>query len=427
MDIAIVGAGPAGLIAAENLAGAGYNVVVFERMPSPARKMLMAGRGGLNLTHSEPLDDLLQHYRPHEARLLDAIRAFPPDTLIAWANGLGITTFTGSSRRVFPDAMKASPLVRAWLSRLAGLGVRLERDRQLIAITPPAPGGHSPSPSLTFVNRSGDTTTVTPRATLLALGGASWPRLGSDGGWVQILQTHGIDITTLEPTNSGLIVPWSSRFIDRYAGTPLKRIVLSVGDIHVPGELVVTRRGLEGTPAYTANPLIRAALAANDNSSASIAIDLRPDLQLSELEKRLTKPRGKQSLSTFLRKSAGLSPLAIALLHEGQRTGHVEDANSAAQSPAIETTPAVLATRIKALSLGVTGLAGMDRAISTAGGIAWSAIDENFMFPRLPGVFAAGEMLDWEAPPGGYLFQGCFATGVGAAKGIERYLTGNPD
>lgn len=422
MDVAIVGAGPAGLIAAEHLARAGYDVVVFERMPSPARKLLMAGRGGLNLTHSEPLDELLRRFQPAEPLLLDAIRAFPPQALISWANGLGIETFVGSSGRVFPTSMKASPLLRAWLARLTSLGVRLERDHRLTAVDS-AEGLVGPrSLRLTFTNKAGDTVIVTPRAALLALGGASWPRLGSDGGWVQQLAAHGIEITPLASANSGLTVSWSQHLVERFAGTPLKRIRLVVGNTSFSGELILTRTGLEGTPAYAAGPLIRKALSHAAGNPVDVMIDLRPDLSQSELERRLTKPRGKQSLNTFLRKSAGLTPPAIALLHEFDRAHAPSRAPETARTAPIDTSPAMLAARIKALRVSVTGLAGLERAISTAGGISWQALDAHFMLHRLPGVFVAGEMLDWEAPTGGYLLQGCFATGLAAAHGIERCL-----
>ncbi len=426
-DIAIVGAGPAGLIAAEHLARAGHAVVLYDRMPSPARKLLMAGRGGLNLTHSEPLDRLLERYRPQNPQLLDAVRTFPPEALIAWANGLGIKTYVGSSGRVFPTAMKASPLLRAWLARLTGLGVKLEREHSLVAIDD-APHEHAAQGEnistlrLTFARKAAGPITVSPHAALLALGGASWPRLGSDGAWVDLLGKHAIDITALAPANCGLIVPWSDHVIDRFAGTPLKRIAMTIGTNRFAGELILTRNGLEGSPAYAAAALIRTALSADAGSPVAISLDLRPDLSLTELERRLSKPRGKQSLATYLRKSAGLSPLAIALLREGDRHAGPGPTSPASRLGERSDTPAALASAIKTLPLHVTGLAGLKRAISTAGGIAWRHIDEDFMLTALPGVFAAGEMLDWEAPTGGYLLQGCFATGVAAAAGIERYV-----
>mgnify|MGYP001766090819 CR=1 FL=1 len=423
VDVAVVGAGPAGLIAAERLAHAGYRVTIYDRMPSPARKLLMAGRGGLNLTHSEPLDRLLSRYRPENPQLHEALRAFPPEALVSWANELGIETYVGSSRRVFPTAMKASPLVRAWLTRLAGLGVRLEREHCLVAIERMANADGTPTPRLTFARKAGEPVTVTPRAVLLALGGASWPRLGSDGGWVALMQGHGVTITPLTPANCGLLVAWSAHVKDRFAGTPLKRIVLVAGDARFAGELMVTRAGLEGSPAYAAGPQVRAALAASGGAPVPILLDLRPDITQAELEKRLGRPRGKQSLATYLRKSAGLSPLAIALLRETDwETSPGATASLPGPPEQDRSTPAALASAIKALPLRITGLAGLDRAISTAGGIAWAAFDPDFMLHALPGVFAAGEMLDWEAPTGGYLLQGCFATGVAAASGIARHL-----
>lgn len=430
IDVAVIGAGPAGMIAAERLAQAGYGVTIYDRMPSPARKLLMAGRGGLNLTHSEPLARLLKRYRPENPQLLEALSAFPPDALISWANNLGIETYVGSSRRVFPTAMKASPLVRAWLTRLASSGVRLQREHCLVAIDQTIEAASTsdgmPTPRLTFARKAGGPVTVAPRAVLLALGGASWPRLGSDGGWVGLLQGHGIGITPLEPANCGLLVPWSAHLIDRFAGMPLKRIALGVGNETFAGELMVTRSGLEGSPAYAAGPQVRAALAAAGGAAVPVSLDLRPDITLAELEKRLDRPRGKQSLATYLRKSAGLSPLVITLLRECDREANSGATPVSPLPPARDSTPAALASAIKALPLRVTGLAGLDRAISTAGGIAWASVDPDFMLRALPGVFAAGEMLDWEAPTGGYLLQGCFATGVAAASGIARHLQNAP-
>lgn len=419
--VAVVGAGPAGLFAAEVLAGAGVAVDIYERMPSPARKLLMAGRGGLNLTHSEPLDVLLGRYHPASGAISDAVRSFPPAALVAWANDLGIATFAGSSGRVFPTAMKASPLLRAWLQRLEGLGVKLHTGHRLVAM-------HA-GPRLTFATR--DTSTdataeiaVTADAALLALGGGSWPRLGSDGSWVGMLAQIGVAVTPLEAANCGLLVPWSQQLGERHAGSPLKRIVLTIAGQRFPGELVMTRHGLEGGPAYAAGPLVRTALkaaaalatAGSGDGVVEISLDLRPDLSIEALAARLSRPRGKQSMATFLRKAAKLDAAAIAVVRESRGYDG---------GPVLPGDPEALAQRIKAVRLGVTGMVGLERAISTAGGVRLDALDARFMVNALPGVFAAGEMLDWDAPTGGYLLQAAFATGAAAARGILDYLGSN--
>lgn len=405
-SVAIIGAGPAGLFAAERLAERGVAVDVYDQMPSPARKLLMAGRGGLNLTHSEPIDAFLARYTPHHRLIEGAIRAFPPDALRAFASSLGEETFVGSSGRVFPKAMKASPLLRAWLRRLAGLGVALHVRHRLVgfgAVT------HAP------VILAPDGSTVSKRfdAVVLACGGASWPRLGADGAWVAMLERLGIDVTPLVAANCGVRVDWSETTKSRFAGSPLKRVAISVGGQRFPGELVLTATGLEGGPVYAAGPLIRAALATSADGAIQIEIDLRPDMTIEALAGRLSRPRGKQSVSNWLRKAAGLSPPAIAVTRDAVRGNLPSDARG-------------LAELIKAAPLSVTGQAGLDRAISTAGGLALDGLDDNFMLRGAPGVFAAGEMLDWEAPTGGYLLQATFATAAMAADGAARWLTAFP-
>ncbi|PWS35577.1 aminoacetone oxidase family FAD-binding enzyme [Falsiroseomonas bella] len=383
--IAVIGAGPAGLIAAEILAQAGCAVTVFESMPSAARKFLMAGRGGLNLTHSEPLDAFLARYRPQAPLLLDAVRAFPPSALIAWCEGLGIETFVGSSGRVFPKPLKASPLLRAWLRRLATLGVEIRTRHRCIGLSP-----------LRFGTPEGET--VQPAdAVLLACGGASWPRLGSDGGWTALLPD--VSITPFAPTNAGVVLPWSDK-LARLAGTPLKRIAITHQDTTIRGEAMLTASGLEGGAVYALSAPIREAIARD--GEALLTLDLRPDMTMEAVRAKLaTRGRG-ETVSTALRKALALPPVAIALIHEARHAGASED----------------LATLVKALPLTTRGMAGLQRAISSAGGIAWSEFDDRFMLRRHPGIFAAGEMLDWEAPTGGYLLQACFATGVAAARGV---------
>jgi len=410
---AILGAGPAGLMAAERLAALGHAVTIYDRMPSPARKFLMAGRGGLNITHSEPLERFLARYNSASPALIAAIAAWPPTAMTEWLDSLGIETFTGSSGRVFPRAMKASPLLRAWLRRLDASGVRLALNHDW--------RGFTPNGDLLFDTPSGPIT-VAPTATILALGGASWPRLGSDGAWVKTLATDAIAITPLTPSNCGVLVPWSDHIATRFAGEPLKRIALTMGKQTVRGEAIVTRRGLEGGAIYAVSAAIRAGLAAQSQTAAApsphdpaiqspprqqLWIDLRPDMTLAEVTSRLSAPRGKQSTATILRKALSLSPVASALLRE--------------PGP-LPTTPADLAARIKALPLYVIGTAGLDRAISTAGGVSFDAIDAHFMLRARPGVFIAGEMLDWDAPTGGYLLQATFATAVAAAAGAARWI-----
>ncbi len=397
-DVAIIGAGPAGLIAAERLAQAGRTVAIYDRMPSPARKFLMAGRGGLNLTHSEPLDRFLDRYGPSRQRLEPAIRAFTPDDLRAWADELGEPTFVGSSGRVFPKSFKASPLLRAWLSRLAALGVTLHSRHSWT--------GWSSGDSLTFQTPEGPNA-VLSRATLLCLGGASWPKLGSDGGWAEPLAAKGVDITPFAPSNSGVRVSWSGQFASRFAGEPVKRVTVTAGGMSVTGEMMVTERGLEGGAIYALSRPIRSVLASGD---AVLTIDLKPDLTEAEVFRRLDVPRRGETASNFLRKKIALSPVQISLLRESAGRDLPSD-------------PSTLARLIKAAPLKLDGVQGLERAISTAGGVAWDAVDENFMLRALPGTFIAGEMIDWDAPTGGYLLQASFSTGVAAANGVADWLT----
>lgn len=398
-DIAIIGAGPAGLIAAERLAGVGHRVVVYERMTSPARKFLLAGRGGLNLTHSEPFHALLGRYREASDWLEPALCAFPPQALRDWADGLGAETFVGSSGRVFPRMMKASPLLRAWLTRLDGLGVKLSAGRLWT--------GWDADGALTFRLATGETETTHHDATLLALGGASWPRLGSDGGWVPLLAARDVAISPLRPANGGFTVAWSLVMKQRFAGQPLKRIVMRCAGEEAAGEAMIDVEGIEGGAIYALSAPIREAI--GRDGAALISIDLRPDLAAPELAARLAKRRKGETLSNHLRKAAGLAPVAIALLRE-------------AAGAALPDEPEALAGLIKAAPLRLDAPMPIGRAISTAGGIRHDEVDAGFMLKRLPGIFAAGEMLDWEAPTGGYLLQASFATGVAAAAGMEAWL-----
>lgn len=381
-------------MAAEAAAASGAAVTIFDHMPSPARKLLIAGRGGLNLTHSEPIDAFLDRYGAARAQLEPFIRAFPPDALVAWCEGLGQTTFVGSSGRVFPKAMKASPLLRAWLTRLASLGAVLRPRHRWTGFTEDG--------ALRFATPDGERI-ERPAATVLALGGASWPRLGSDGGWVPLLP--GCAIAPLRPSNMGFAVAWSDHLRARFAGTPLKRIALVFGGTIVRGEAMITAQGIEGGAVYALSAALRDAIAAN--GVATLRLDLRPDLSREDLARRLGSRPGAVSLSNHLRRAGGLSPVAVALVQEALHAGAPRDD---------------LAALVKTVPLQLTAPFPIERAISSAGGLAWDEVDTTLMLRRHPGTFACGEMLDWEAPTGGYLLQACFATGHAAGQAAAAFV-----
>ena len=395
--IAIVGAGPAGLYAAEVLADAGHAVAVYDAMPAPGRKLLVAGHGGLNLTHSEPLPGFARRYGPQAERFAPWLAAFGPEQLRAWADGLGAETFVGSSGRIFPKAFKAANLLAAWLDRLRSLGVRFHPRQRLI--------GLDPGPRLRFAGPDGESE-VTPAAALLALGGASWPETGSDAAWVPLLSAHGVAIVPLVPANCGFETPWSAHLRDRHAGAPLKTIGLAFAGQQVRGEVVITAYGLEGGGLYPLGAALRAALADHDGP-ALLTLDLKPDLEAAAVQARLSEARDGASLATVLRKRLHLDPAAIALINERS-------------TPAERQDPVALAARIKALPVPLTRSRPLAEAISSAGGIDFAEVDQHLMLRRLPGVWVAGEMLDWEAPTGGYLLQGCFTTAAWAAHGIRH-------
>jgi hypothetical protein len=389
-------------MAAQTLAAGGASVTVYDRMPSVGRKFLLAGRGGLNLTHSETLDIFLSRYGEARPHLEPAIKRFSPDALRAFSAKLGQETFVGSSGRVFPTALKASPLLRAWLRSLDACGVVFHLRHHWY--------GWTESGELVFDSPAGPVLGK-PDATVLALGGASWPRLGSDGGWTNVLSGQGIAIAPLKPANAGFEVAWSEQFRLRFEGQPLKNIALAHGGHTVRGEAIVTRDGLEGGAVYALSAPLREAILRD--GFALLKMSLRPDLDQATLTMRLERPRGKQSLSNFLRKALALPPVSIGLIREAAIAANLELPKMSA---------AALAALIDDLPVRLIGIRGIDRAISTAGGIAFSELDGGLMLRRRPGVFVAGEMLDWEAPTGGYLLQACFATGVVAAQGALDWL-----
>jgi uncharacterized flavoprotein (TIGR03862 family) len=405
-DVAIVGGGPAGLMASDVLVRGGARVTVYDHMPAVGRKFLLAGRGGLNLTHSEPVDQFLRRYGHAEPHMRPAIEAFSPDDLRAFSAELGQPTFVGSSGRVFPQAMKASPLLRAWLRRLVAMGVTFKLRHRW--------RGWDEAGRLLFDTADG-ITSVAVDASVLALGGASWPKLGSDGAWFAALENSGIAVTPLRPANCGFLVEWSDIFRRRFEGDPLKRIALSFGERTARGEAVITGKGLQGGGLYALSDVLREAIASHGH--AVLLIDLLPDRSVNALEQELRAPRHKQSLANVLRKALSLSPVAIGLLQE---------AAVASSKRLSESSPEALAGLIKAVPVRLVGVEPITRAISTAGGVTFDEIDEHFMLRRRPGTFVAGEMLDWEAPTGGYLLQACFATGAAAGHGALQFLQRAP-
>ena len=396
----VVGAGPSGLMAAERLAQQGYRVHVADAMPSVGRKFLLAGKGGLNLTHSESKPDFLARYSASEAHWHRLMREFDADALRAWIHGLGIDTFVGTSGRVFPTDMKAAPLLRAWLRRLRELGVMIHtRSRWL---------GWNADGSLRIASADGERA-LAADACLLALGGGSWARLGSDGAWVPLLQARGIEVAALKPSNCGFeVAGWSDYLRAKFAGAPLKNVALSLpGQPARIGEFVLTASGIEGSLVYAFSADIRRVIEAD--GQALIHLDLLPQMPLARLQQALAKPRGKHSMAKHLHRQAGLDGVKAALLRE------LAPAAAFAE-------PADLAPWIKALPITLLRTRPLDEAISSAGGVPFAALDDGLMLKALPGVFCAGEMLDWEAPTGGYLLTACFASGRVAAQGVLDWL-----
>ncbi|MDN4474183.1 NAD(P)/FAD-dependent oxidoreductase [Demequina zhanjiangensis] len=402
----VIGGGPAGLFAAQTLASAGVSVTVHERKPSPGRKFLLAGHGGLNITHSEALAAFVARYGASAQRIAPMLERFGPEDLRAWCADLGEPTFVGSSGRVFPEAFRATPLFRAWLAHLEELGVRIERRSTW--------SGWDPDGRPLITDSAGETRAAASDVTLFALGGASWPHLGADGAWVEPFRERGVEVTALRAANVGMRVDWSEVFAERFAGTPLKNVSLTVRGSDAPpqrGDAMLTRAGIEGGPVYAIGADIRAALeaAAMGGADCNLLVDLRPDIDVAQLAQRLGRRRPKDSTSTWLRRALGLDAAAIGLLRE-------------ARGVALAADPAQMAELIKAVPVAITDTMPIDRAISTAGGIAWSEVDEHLMLRRMPGTFVAGEMLDWEAPTGGYLLQASFSMGATAADGALAWL-----
>jgi uncharacterized flavoprotein (TIGR03862 family) len=396
--IAVIGGGPAGLMAAEVLAQAGVRVDLYDAMPSVGRKFLMAGKGGMNITHAEPFDVFLTRYGAQRDRIEPLLRAFPPEALREWIHGLGIATFVGTSSRVFPADMKAAPLLRAWLHRLRESGVRFHARHRWC--------GWDEQGALRFDTPDGEHT-VHAQAVVLALGGGSWPQLGSDGAWVSPLAQRGIAIAPLRPSNCGFDVRWSAHFRERFAGEPLKSVAASFGDVRKQGECLVTEQGIEGGLIYALSAALRDEIECN--GSATLHLDLLPDFSLQRVQTEVAHPRGARSLSSHLQSRLGLKGVKANLLREALSAEQMHDM-------------ALLAQTIKALPLRLVATRPLSEAISSGGGVTFETVNEHLMLRKMPGVFCAGEMLDWEAPTGGYLLSACFASGHAAGKGVLDWL-----
>ena len=402
-SIAIVGGGPAGLMAAEAALEGGAKIDIFDAMPSVGRKFLLAGKGGLNLTHAEPLEPFLARFGACRDRIAPLLADFGPEALRAWARALGVQTFTGSSGRVFPTGMKAAPLLRAWLHRLRAAGVTIHVRHRW--------NGWGGDGALRFSTPRGERA-LHADAVVLALGGGSWPQLGSDGAWAPLLAARGVAVAPLLPSNCGFDTGWSEHFRARFAGTPVKTVVASFSDrqgrtFRVEGEFIVTETGIEGGLVYALSAPLRDEIAAA--GAATLHLDLAPGRDAARLLEELAHPRGRRSLSSHIQSRTGLKGVKMGLLRELVPAAEFADS-------------ARLAAAIKALPLKLVAARPLAEAISSAGGVAFEALDERLMLRALPGVFCAGEMLDWEAPTGGYLLTACFATGRAAGTGALSWL-----
>ncbi|HNB40423.1 MAG TPA: TIGR03862 family flavoprotein [Anaerolineales bacterium] len=398
--VAIIGGGPAGLMAAEVLSqNADLQIDVYDAMPSLGRKFLMAGKSGLNLTHSEPFEKFVSRYSRKEVEAW--LHAFTPDNLRTWAKELGVDTFVGTSGRVFPVGMKASPLLRAWIQRLSASGVTFHLRHKL--------SGLPADTSLHFETPNGNVT-VKADAVILALGGGSWRKLGSDGAWVEWLSQAGVKVEPLRPANCGFDVAWSSVFKEKFDGQPVKSVIVSFGAFHQQGEFIITQEGVEGSLVYAASALLRDAIEAS--GTATMTLDLAPDRTEAQLVERLSKPRGSRSMASHLEKAVGIKGVKAGLLREFVPKEEF-------------TNEARLAFYIKNLPVPLVATRPLDEAISSAGGVRFEMLDQGLMLKHHPGIFCAGEMIDWEAPTGGYLLSACFASGRWAGAGVKKWLSGD--
>jgi uncharacterized flavoprotein (TIGR03862 family) len=396
--VAIIGGGPAGLMAAEVLSQRGVKVDVYDSMSSLGRKFLLAGKSGLNLTHSEPFEKFVTRYGKRKKEIENWLLDFMPEDLRNWARGLGVETFVGTSGRVFPVAMKASPLLRAWLKGLNEAGVKFHLKHKWI--------GWNEDKSLKFETPDG-IKSIKADAVVLALGGGSWPRLGSDGAWVNWLSQAGVKVEALKPSNCGFDVEWSPIFKEKFEGQPIKSVILSFGEFRQQGEFIVTKEGVEGSLIYAASALMRDEIYAN--GSTVISLDLAPDKTEEQLIEKLSKPRGSRSMASHLEKTVGMKGVKAGLLREFVPKDEFAKVER-------------LAFYIKQLPVPLVAMRPLDEAISSAGGVTFEGLDENLMIHNLPGVFCVGEMLDWEAPTGGYLLTACFASGRKAGAGVMKWL-----
>jgi uncharacterized flavoprotein (TIGR03862 family) len=395
---AIIGSGPAGLMAAEMLAQGGVQVEVFDAMPSAGRKFLMAGKGGMNITHAEPFADFLTRYGAQRDQIEPLLQAFPPQALRDWIHGLGIETFVGTSGRVFPKEMKAAPLLRAWLHRLRSMGVRFHMRHRWC--------GWDDTGALRFSTEGGERL-VHADVVVLALGGASWPQLGSDGAWVDLLSQRGIAIAPLRPANCGFDVHWSEHLRERFAGEPLKSVAAEFGGVRRQGECLITTHGIEGGLIYALSAALRDTI--ERDGRATLKLDLLPDWSEARVRKEVAHPRGSRSLASHLQSRLGLKGVKASLLREVLSAEQMHDTDQ-------------LTRTIKALPLELVAPRPLAEAISTAGGVTFDALDAHLMLKQMPGMFCAGEMLDWEAPTGGYLLSACFASGRAAGEGALHWL-----